>query len=52
MLETMGQVFASVKGGIAYAVIFVGALLGGPAGVVAAPVRAMGRISRPVWPRY
>ena len=52
MLETMGQVFASVRGGIAYAVIFVGALLGGPAGVVAATVIAMGLISLPVMMRY
>jgi len=52
MLETMGQVFASVKGGIAYAVIFVGALLGGPAGVVAATVIAMGLISLPVMIRH
>ena len=52
MLETMGQVFASVKGGIAYAVIFVGALLGGPAGVVAATVIAMGLISLPVMLRH
>jgi len=52
MLETMGQVFASVKGGVAYAVIFVGALLGGPAGVVAATVIAMGLISLPVMIRH
>jgi tripartite ATP-independent transporter DctM subunit len=52
MLETMGQVFASVKGGIAYAVIFVGARLGGPAGVVAATVIAMGLISLPVMLRH
>jgi len=52
MLETMGQVFASVRGGIAYAVIFVGALLGGPAGVVAATVIAMGLISLPVMMRH
>jgi tripartite ATP-independent transporter DctM subunit len=52
MLETMAQVFQRVRGGVAYAVIFVGALLGGPAGVVAATVIAMGLISLPVMMRY
>lgn len=52
LLETIGQIFGSVKGGIAYAVIFVGAILGGPAGVVAATVISMGMISLPVMLRY
>ena len=52
LLETIGQLFGSVRGGIAYAVIFVGAILGGPAGVVAATVISMGLISLPVMLRY
>ena len=52
MLDTMGQLFGSVRGGLAYAVIFVGAILGGPAGVVAATVIAMGLISLPIMMRY
>ena len=52
LLETVGQLFGSVRGGIAYAVIFVGAILGGPAGVVAATVISMGVISLPVMLRY
>ena len=52
MLDTMGQLFGPVRGGLAYAVIFVGALLGGPAGVVAATVIAMGLISLPIMMRY
>jgi tripartite ATP-independent transporter DctM subunit len=52
LLETIGQLFGSVRGGLAYAVIFVGAVLGGPAGVVAATVISMGLISLPVMLRY
>jgi tripartite ATP-independent transporter DctM subunit len=52
MLDTMGQLFGPVRGGLAYAVIFVGAVLGGPAGVVAATVIAMGLISLPIMMRY
>ncbi|NMD09380.1 MAG: TRAP transporter large permease subunit, partial [Phyllobacteriaceae bacterium] len=36
LLETVGQLFGSVRGGLAYAVIFVGALLAATTGVVAA----------------
>ena len=36
LLETVGQLFGTVRGGLAYAVIFVGALLAATTGVVAA----------------
>jgi tripartite ATP-independent transporter DctM subunit len=52
LLDTIGQLFGSVRGGIAYAVIFVGALLAATTGVVAASVLAMGLISLPVMMRY
>ena len=48
LLEGTGQLFGSVRGGLAYAVIFVGALLGAITGTVAASVIAMGLISLPV----
>lgn len=52
LLETVGQLFGSVPGGIAYAVVLVGALLAATTGVVAASVIAMGLISLPVMLRY
>ena len=52
LLDTIGQVFGSLRGGLAYAVIFVGALLAATTGVVAASVLAMGLISLPVMMRY
>lgn len=52
LLDTIGQLFGPVRGGVAYAVIFVGALLGATTGVVAASVMAMGLISLPVMLRY
>ncbi len=52
LLETIGQVFGSVRGGLAYAVVFVGALLAATTGVVAASVIAMGLISLPIMLRY
>ena len=52
LLDTIGQVFGSIRGGIAYAVVFVGALLAATTGVVAASVLAMGLISLPVMMRY
>jgi TRAP-type mannitol/chloroaromatic compound transport system permease large subunit len=52
LLETVGQLFGSVRGGLAYAVIFVGALLAATTGVVAASVIAMGLISLPIMLRY
>src|SRR4051812_28963203 len=52
LLDTIGQLFGSVRGGLAYAVVFVGALLAATTGVVAASVLAMGLISLPVMMRY
>lgn len=52
LLETVGQLFGPVRGGLAYAVILVGALLAATTGVVAASVMAMGLISLPVMLRY
>ncbi|TAH69342.1 MAG: TRAP transporter large permease subunit [Rhodopseudomonas palustris] len=52
LLETIGQLFGSVRGGIAYAVVFVGALLAATTGVVAASVISMGLISLPIMLRY
>jgi TRAP-type mannitol/chloroaromatic compound transport system permease large subunit len=52
LLETVGQVFGPVRGGVALAVIFVGALLAATTGVVAASVISMGLISLPIMLRY
>ena len=52
LLETVGQLFGNLRGGLAYAVILVGALLGATTGVVAASVIAMGLISLPIMMRY
>ena len=52
LLETIGQLFGPVRGGLAYAVVVVGALLAATTGVVAASVIAMGLISLPVMMRY
>lgn len=52
LLDTLGQLFGTVRGGLAYAVIFVGALLAATTGVVAASVIAMGLISLPIMLRY
>jgi tripartite ATP-independent transporter DctM subunit len=52
LLDTMGQLFGPMRGGLAYAVIIVGALLAATTGVVAASVIAMGLISLPVMLRY
>ena len=52
LLETIGQLFGPVRGGLALAVIFVGALLAATTGVVAASVISMGRISLPIMLRY
>ncbi len=52
LLDTMGQLFGAVRGGLAYAVILVGALLAATTGVVAATVIAMGLISLPIMLRY
>ncbi len=52
LLDTIGQLFGPVRGGLAYAVIFVGALLAATTGVVAASVISMGLISLPIMLRY
>src|SRR5689334_15570100 len=51
LLDTVGQLFGAIRGGVAYAVVFVGALLAATTGVVAASVLAMGLISLPVMMR-
>jgi TRAP-type mannitol/chloroaromatic compound transport system permease large subunit len=48
MLEGLGQLFGSIIGGLAYAVIIVGAILGAITGTVAVSVITMGLISLPV----
>ncbi|WP_298399340.1 TRAP transporter large permease subunit [uncultured Azonexus sp.] len=52
LLESIGQVFGPLRGGLALAVIIVGALLAATTGVVAASVIAMGLISLPIMLRY
>src|SRR6187397_2810080 len=52
LLDTIGQLFGTIRGGLAYAVIFVGALLAATTGVVAASVISMGLISLPIMLRY
>jgi tripartite ATP-independent transporter DctM subunit len=52
LLDTLGQLFGRVRGGLAYSVILVGALLAATTGVVAASVIAMGLISLPIMLRY
>ncbi len=52
LLDTVGQVFGPLRGGLALAVIFVGALLAATTGVVAASVISMGLISLPIMLRY
>src|SRR5437773_8891522 len=52
LLDTIGQLFGPVRGGLAYAAIFVGALLAATTGVVAASVISMGLISLPIMLRY
>ena len=52
LLDTIGQLFGPVRGGLAYAVILVGALLAATTGVVAASVIAMGLISLPLMLKY
>src|SRR5262245_10298006 len=45
LLDTAGKLFGPVRGGVAYAVIFVGALLAATTGVVAASVVVLGLVS-------
>lgn len=52
LLETIGQVFGAVRGGLVFAVILVGSLLAATTGVVAASVISMGLISLPIMLRY
>ena len=52
LLDTIGQLFGPLRGGLALAVIFVGALLAATTGVVAASVISMGLISLPIMLRY
>src|SRR5207253_1238457 len=52
LLDTIGQLFGTVRGGVAYAVVFVGALLAATTGVVAASVISLGLISLPIMLRY
>src|SRR5687768_7793861 len=52
LLDTIAQLFGPLRGGLAYAVVFVGALLAATTGVVAASVISMGLISLPIMLRY
>ena len=52
MLESMGQLFGRVRGGLGYSVIIVGFILGAITGTVAAQVIAMAMIALPVMMRY
>lgn len=52
LLDTIAQLFGPMRGGLAYAVIFVGALLAATTGIVAASVISMGLISLPIMQRY
>jgi len=52
LLTTVGALFGGLRGGLALAVVFVGALLAAATGVVGASVVAMGLISLPVMLRY
>jgi tripartite ATP-independent transporter DctM subunit len=52
LLESIGQIFGPVRGGLSYAVIFVGAILGAITGTVAASVIAMAVIALPLMLRY
>ena len=52
LLDTVGQLFGPIRGGVAIAVIVVGAMLAATTGVVAASVISMGLISLPIMLRY
>ncbi|MCL6706534.1 TRAP transporter large permease subunit [Pseudomonas sp. R2.Fl] len=52
LLEGTGKLFGAIPGGLAYAVILVGAILGAITGTVAASVITMGVISLPIMLRY
>jgi TRAP-type mannitol/chloroaromatic compound transport system permease large subunit len=52
LLHTVGEAFGGLRGGLAIAVVLVGALLAATTGVVAASVISMGLISLPIMLRY
>lgn len=52
LLETIGQLFGPLRGGLAVAVVVVGAMLAATTGVVSASVISMGLISLPIMLRY
>ena len=52
LLETMQELFRSVKGGLAISVVIVGALLGASTGIVGATVVTMGLMSLPIMLKY
>src|SRR6266446_1350730 len=52
MLDSMGQLFGTIRGGLGYSVIIVGFILGAITGTVAAQVIAMALISMPIMIRY
>src|SRR6478735_888482 len=52
LLEGTGKLFGGIPGGLAFAVILVGAVLGAITGTVAASVITMGMISLPIMLRY
>ena len=52
LLESMGRLFGSIRGGVAISTVIVGAILAASTGVVGASVVAMGLISLPVMLRY
>src|SRR6476469_3601688 len=52
LLDTIGQLFGSIRGGLAYAVVFVGTLHAATTGEGAASVISMGLISLPIMLRY
>ena len=52
LLDTVGQLFGSMPGGLAIAVVAVGAMLAATTGVVSASVISMGLISLPIMLRY
>jgi len=52
LLDTIGRLFGRLRGGLAYAVVFVGTLLAATTGVVAASVISMGLIALPIMLRY
>jgi tripartite ATP-independent transporter DctM subunit len=52
MLDSMGQLFGTVRGGLGYSVIIVGFILGAITGTVAGQIIAMALIALPVMVRY